>query len=359
MKSTLLRWKQILVAALVLVFLPVPAIADWPFLPRPVTVMTQNLYLGADLTPLLTSADINQLRSRVADAWQQIQETDFRQRAKALATEIAAKRPDLIGLQEVALYRIQWPGDFFDGNTPATFVVLDFLWSLLKELYARGLFYTVAATSTNLDIEVPSATGVDIRFTDRDVILARAGLWLTGTTLSNPQNGNFVSKLHLSVAGFQVDILRGWAAIDVNMPGKTFRFVNTHLEAFNSLVQLAQANELVQGPGNTNLPLVLAGDFNSPPGDPTYKSLTDPAPAGAGLHDAWDPVANGPGFTCCQAEDLSNFPSSLNTRIDLVLFRGAFTVLGVDVVGEDLADRTPSNLWPSDHAGVVAKLRLD
>jgi hypothetical protein len=29
-----------------------------------------------------------------------------------------------------------------------------------------------------------------------------------------------------------------------------------------------------------------------------------------------------------------------------------------DVVGADPADRTPSGLWPSDHAGVVAELRL-
>jgi hypothetical protein len=39
-----------------------------------------------------------------------------------------------------------------------------------------------------------------------------------------------------------------------------------------------------------------------------------------------------------------------------VLFRGALDALDADVVGEELSDRTPSGLWSSDHAGVVAAL---
>jgi hypothetical protein len=46
-----------------------------------------------------------------------------------------------------------------------------------------------------------------------------------------------------------------------------------------------------------------------------------------------------------------------------VLFRNTLSVtpnlcgLDADVVGDELGDRTPSGLWPSDHAGVVATLR--
>jgi hypothetical protein len=32
--------------------------------------------------------------------------------------------------------------------------------------------------------------------------------------------------------------------------------------------------------------------------------------------------------------------------------------VGAEGIGEDLEDRTPTGLWPSDHAGVVATLHL-
>jgi len=50
--------------------------------------------------------------------------------------------------------------------------------------------------------------------------------------------------------------------------------------------------------------------------------------------------------------------SLLSRRIDLVLFRGDFGVMGTGVTGDDPADRTPTGLWPSDHAGVMATLQL-
>ena len=53
-----------------------------------------------------------------------------------------------------------------------------------------------------------------------------------------------------------------------------------------------------------------------------------------------------------------NATSILSDRRDFVLFRGAFEVLGVDVLGADPVNRSPSGLWPSDHAGVVATLTV-
>ncbi len=66
---------------------------------------------------------------------------------------------------------------------------------------------------------------------------------------------------------------------------------------------------------------------------------------------------NDPGYTCCQNANLLNPTSLLNERLDLILFRGPFAVSDVVLVGDDPADKTPSGLWPSDHAGVVARLR--
>jgi len=321
---------------------------------RTLTVMTRNLYLGVDLLPLF-AAPPEQVPAQVAANWMIVQATDFPARAIALAREVDETEPDLIGLQEAVLWRIQSPGDFFTGNTPATEVVYDFVAILLAELEARDLHYAVVAEATGLDGELPSSTGDDLRLTFRDVILARTDLPASELKLSNAQSGNFATNLVVPLGGQPFTILRGWAAVDVKVRGKSLRFITTHLEAFSELVQVAQANEVLAGPANTNLPVVLVGDFNSNAdggGTATYGNLI-----AAGFADAWPLARADNGFTCCQAEDLRNETSLLSERIDLALFRGDFTVDEVDILGEAAADRTDSGLWPSDHAGVVATLR--
>ena len=145
-----------------------------------------------------------------------------------------------------------------------------------------------------------------------------------------------------------------------------FRSITTHLDGdcldFTSAIQVAQANEILHGPANTALPVIWVGDFNSNADGPNVDSFNTPTYGNliaAGFEDAWR-IENpdNPGFTCCQAADLLNPVSALSRRIDLVLFRGDFEVEDVDIVGEDLDDRTPSGLWPSDHAGVVTTLEL-
>jgi endonuclease/exonuclease/phosphatase family metal-dependent hydrolase len=105
--------------------------------------------------------------------------------------------------------------------------------------------------------------------------------------------------------------------------------------------------------------VVIAGDFNIDadtsldPSFPAYQAMIN-----AGFADAWQiKRAPDPGFTC-QAGNLLNPTSLLSQRIDLVLFRGAFDVADISLIGNQPADRTSSGLWPSDHAGVAATLRL-
>ncbi len=74
-----------------------------------------------------------------------------------------------------------------------------------------------------------------------------------------------------------------------------------------------------------------------------------------GFVDVW--TGSG-GLTCCHAVDLHYPGSTLTKRMDLVLTKGGFNPVAVDVVGEESADRTASGLWPSDHAGVVATLQI-
>jgi len=67
-------------------------------------------------------------------------------RAQALATEIASKKPDIIGLQEVVLIRSQYPADLSPIPNAST-IELDFLPILLDELARRGQNYEAVAVS--------------------------------------------------------------------------------------------------------------------------------------------------------------------------------------------------------------------
>jgi len=326
--------------------------------PPDVTVMTRNLYFGFSEASLLAAEDFEQLAVAVAEGWQSVVDTDFPDRAQALAREIEATGPDLIGLQEVAIYRVQSPGDLaVGGDAPATEVVYDFLEILLSELRGRGLNYEEVASITEMDIELPSATGDDVRLTDRDVILRRTGRFASRAQVLATDGGHFETLLQLPVGGEggpTLTLLRGWVSADIRLAGRTFRFVNTHLDDF-ALVQEAQALELLAGPLDTDLPAILLGDLNSDAfgeGTQTYEILLD-----AGFVDAWTEIAPADaGLTWGHEPDLSNPSPTLTQRLDLIVYRGAFEAGSAEVVGEEIGDRTGTGLWPSDHAGVVATL---
>ena len=110
----------------------------------------------------------------------------------------------------------------------------------------------------------------------------------------------------------------------------------THTEAYDEQVRNAQRDELVTLLGDG--PLVILGDFNA---EPDAVGMPD------GFLDAWQEVG---GETCCQAADLRNEQSQLTQRIDYVWVRGV-RVVRCKVVGVERED-----LWPSDHAGVLAEL---
>jgi endonuclease/exonuclease/phosphatase family metal-dependent hydrolase len=321
------------------------------------TLMTWNIYQGTDLSPLFNATTPSEFVSAVGSAYNRLQATAFGERADSLADEIQKTRPDLIGLQEVILLRTQIPSD--GPATPATNISLDYLQILIDTLAERGLNYEPIVVQNGSDIEVPGliSTGlVDIRLTDRDVILARADN--RDFTLSNTNGAQFAAKLPLTTPFGPISIPRSWVSVDVTFDkGEKARIVSTHLEPLSPIIQGLQADELLNGPGKTHLPVVFIGDFNSNAdgtGTQTYTKLKN-----EGFIDAWTIKGKGIGFTCCQADDLLNQDSSLTKRTDLVMFRGDFKVKNIGLVGNSPNDRTISGLWPSDHAGIVATLKLN
>ena len=336
-----------------------------------VTVMTQNLYFGSSLDPVLGAGDFGELLYAVDEVWTNAQDTDFPARAEVIADEIVEAQPDLIGLQEAALWRVQSPGDFLTGaNTPATHVVYDFVEILLDELEERGVRYEVVVSQDNLDIELPSITGDDIRLTDRDVIIARTHTWHVKkhgrghwhkakhrAKILGTDAGHFDVLLEIP-ALLPILVPRGWVAADVKVRGKQFRFVNTHLEVFPPIVQELQALELLAGPLAVDLPVVCLGDFNSDAygvGTDSYEILL-----AGGLVDSWtDLQPLDPGLTWGQEADLLNPVSTFTERLDIVFYDGPFVPTLAYTVGDQSGDMTDSGLWPSDHAGVVAVLAFE
>ena len=324
------------------------------------TVMTQNLYLGADINRILLAQDPLQIPALVAETWGVVQSTNFAERAEAIADQIKATRPHLIGLQEVTLFRMQDPGDLIiGGQTLPTEVVLDFLQILLDALESRGLDYEAVAIAEGIDIELPLAKSAtefaDIRLTDREVILAHSGV-----SVSDVVEAQFQAAVPIEVGGVPTSIPRAYASVRATVAGRDLRFITAHLETGAAEpIQAFQAQELVGIIGAEALPVVLVGDFNSDANGTTTATYADILIPG-GLVEVWAAVnPNDPGFTGSQTEDLLS-STELNRRIDTVFTRAADDLVGLRsiIVGDEEADRTPSGLWPSDHAGVVTLLRL-
>jgi endonuclease/exonuclease/phosphatase family metal-dependent hydrolase len=324
-----------------------------------VTVMTRNLYLGADLGPAITAPNLPQFLAATSAIWTHVQQVSFPERARVLADEIAHAKPDLVGLQEAAMWRTGPIGD----PAPATTVVYDYLALLLAELDAADAPYDVVISQDEADLEAPAGAPYfqDIRLTQRDVILVRHGADLE---LSHAASAHFATNLPIPVAATGTTFIstRGWTSVDVAKKHKTFRFVNTHLEAFHAGVRLVQAQELLAGPLATGPGrVVLAGDLNSGPELPVPENrLAYLALVAGGLVDSWPILHPGdPGFTSSLGDDLIEPPDALENRIDMVMFRGAgIKPIKSELVGNDPRNRTPGGLWPSDHLGHVATLRI-
>lgn len=356
-----------------------------------IKVLSRNIYLGADIFPVLAAAqdpDPLAVPLAVTEVFQTAQLTNFPERAAALADEIARHSPDVIGLQEVSIWSTQIPGDFLAGNpTAANDTVYDFLEILQANLQARGMDYEVAASVDNADIELPFVAGIteqgpilgDVRLQDRDVTLVRSGI-----QYSNEFSGNFTYNGVVDINGVQASFTRGYNMVDVSVNGADYRFVNTHLEVggsepFKSL-QAVQMNELlgmVNATSNPSMPVIMLGDFNSDPREAPFVSASGiPGLDGlqlappylqallSGYGDTWtmQEKIKGNGFTCCFDDAVSDETAELSSRIDHVFVKEngrAIERSMSKVLGDSAADMTDtSNLYPSDHAGVYAKIRF-
>ena len=243
-----------------------------------------------------------------------------------------------------------------DGpQTPATQVVYDSTKTLLKALKAAGTPYREVVGRNWFDFEAPTALGYDVRVTQRNVILARKG---SKVKIRKRFSGQFANHFDPPTVRGSAQQLRGWVGVDATLAKRKFRFVDTHLEAYSPAIADQQMQQLVSsgGPlGSKKRESILVGDFNSAPGANANDrgTLRD----ASAYYTAIDAGFRNPlprRSTCCFAEDLHSTADKLETWIDHVIVRPRIKAVRSGIVGT----KQVGGLYPSDHAGITATLRL-
>ncbi|HSB63171.1 MAG TPA: endonuclease/exonuclease/phosphatase family protein [Thermoanaerobaculia bacterium] len=348
------------------------AVAGWTTAAKPnasptVTIMTQNMddgtdqtYIIAALTGAIPDFDVP---TAVDLTFAELQASNFQGRAALMAAQIAERKPELVALQEAALWR-------FQPAVGPEVVLYDNIDLLVSALRAAGVPYDVVAVNRLTDLAAPGGQiGGALRFTDRNAVLVRSDLRPPRFHLSNVHARTFDAALPF--AGFT--ITAGWISVDVHRGNQRFRFVTTHLESpipgegrdASIAVQMAQAQELIHALRNLTIPVVICGDFNS---DALHRGFVDDTPTvdlfePAGYTETWSATTHPSGdpdgrtwpfFLEDQFPPSPFFvPFSPVERIDLFFSKGMQAISSDLVVAPAPPDPTAPP-FGSDHAGVIA-----
>jgi endonuclease/exonuclease/phosphatase family metal-dependent hydrolase len=330
-------------------------------------VMTYNMYVGTEYAGV-ANPDYDVFLQAVTNMIQDARDSDPAGRAQAIARQIAATRPHVVSLQEVAT----WSTGVTKDDLTLEF---DYLELLLDALHDLGESYVVVHSVTTWDITLPDSLGEYVRQTWGVALIARADLKSEDFSYVNSDGAPWVATLLVRLRALdnnpevcpvplrpsdgacRAPVPRGWVSADVTYRGRQSRIIGAHLDHFPQ--GILQVDELLNGPADITLPVVVAADLNcdlSDPDDLAYPACVKMLDAG--FIDAWSAAnPSEPGYT--KTFSLTEPHPLLTMRGDYVMVRGRFGVQAVVLVGEEEAtDKTESDLWPSDHCGVVARLQL-
>jgi endonuclease/exonuclease/phosphatase family metal-dependent hydrolase len=265
----------------------------------------------------------------------------------------------------------------------------DYLKRLLLELNKGQQRYRLVISKPEFDFEIQANTDgneathapgcsfgaeLNIRLTMRDAIIAKTG---TNVTTSNAKSGTFDTLLQVRPVGVSINVTRGWTSTDAKVgQSKPFRFVNTHLEAFDSQktgnhtnkgtdvnkgkVREAQAMELFKPGGPATGPrVILVGDLNSDknsvpaPGDKlAYKALLAGGFFERSTHNPFGCCLNASLITTNGGGKVSDF----DHQVDHVMTNNPSKIT---LVNSSVTGRQPVNgFWDSDHAGLFSALNI-
>ena len=346
--------------------IPIAIAAALPCLasdPVSLKVMTRNMDAGTDFNLVLAATSPAAFSQAAAATLAEVQASGIPARASRVADEIAAQMPDIIGLQEVTLWRT---GPLSAQPAGAAKVLYDQLAQLTSELARRNLPYGVIAVNTLTDVEVPApANGLNLRLTDRDAVLARIDYNRSRFDIYNVRTYRYQIALPLGAANPLLagnNVYQGFISAQVNVGGTVIQFFDTHLEspvAGNPLVtvaQLTETTELLANIAADPAPVILVGDFNANAEPGIDDTGTVEAIRAAGFTDAWkalNPIDPGYTWPLFGEDQQAGMAVQPYERIDLIFSRGM-----LPIAVQRLSYGSFWGAYGSDHVGVVASLQL-
>ena len=213
-------------------------------------VMTQNQYLGADLTPVLDAAtapvfDPAAFNAAVVMTLKKVAAARPVDRIAALAAQIAQRNPDVVGVQEAYRFAcLPYPGvpDVAGKGCDDPDVKGAFNDELQNTETALRGKYVLKGKVTQFKVDaIPFAVNgfpAILQVADRDAILVRSGLTAQAVDFApiapcrvSDQGCNFATRPpELQTPLGAIAIERGFVAVDVSVGGGSYRIFNTHLE---------------------------------------------------------------------------------------------------------------------------------
>ena len=378
-------------ALLAALFTPYSAQAAEPT----ITVMSRNIYLGADVGVALEL--IPDMPAAAQFMWDQVNKNDFSKRSIALAAEIKEYQPDVIGLQEAAIWYCKknaW------SKKTEVFNFTDQLLEALGGDYVLASKDGTTAFNPGYSINpIPFLTMVkdSTRFQKLFGQDKAACGFQIGDALAIKKNladqviqvGNTEYEASYSIVPTLMTIYRGYTWADINIANIPVRFVSTHLESIwdeNKVPNAAkQATQLISDLKETNMPLVVIGDFNSDPRDPRPANAANPGlqptasdicPAGdskcnayrlmvgAGFNDAgpdssepttytWgmNALLTGPDPDRLKSAQSMGNEYGFTDRLDYIFTKNGVVVSTSQIIGY----KAP---YATDHAGVLAEFTI-
>jgi len=402
--------RRLLALLAALVFIPIiPAHSEEPYR---ITVMSRNLYLGADVGVALEL--IPNFPKAAQFMWDQVKKTNFTARAPKLAREAAQDRPEIIGVQEATIWYCK--KDLFSDKVE----VFNFLDQFIAATKSTGVGYSlvtangVEAFNPGYSIAaIPYVTKVRDPETFNPIFgqdTASCGFTISDALLVRDdvkdriiQVGNTEYDATYSIVPTIMTIYRGYTWADFKVQDSVVRLITTHLESIwdeNKIPNSAlQAQQLVADLKDAKMPVVIMGDFNADyrdprpqgapnPGEQPVASETCPTPGGAkcnaystmieaGFENA-SPEAQNPRYFTWGASALLNGPDKkrisaakkfgnqygFTDRLDYIFTKNAYATVSSKIIGNVWPDGTgvwdcgKDKCFPSDHAGVVATIEL-
>ncbi len=244
----------------------------------------------------------------------------WKERAVGIEATLAAADADVITLQEV------W------GDTETNYA------GILAEKMGYHYFHA--------DCMTMNGVGFGNAILSRWPIIETKVITLSGTEETGETRNALFAR---------IDGPRG--PVDVFCTHLNWRYEQSHIRQ----VQVREVAEFVQAHTAGKMPPLLCGDFNAEPMSEEIRmltGLTTVAAKGLAFHEAWAVAGSGEGLTWDNRNPFVAAEFEPDRRIDYIFAghpkaRGRGHITDVEIIGGAPVD----GVWPSDHFGIMTKLR--